>query len=155
MEAWLAVTPGRTPWTQKFLLDYAKTWYASQYPRLPDGAINADIFKSMAVDTFLGWRMAWDEVPVTQGLGDQDIYDRLSEYGYLYLSFTVPAEVVNNPGEPPTLVGHDGTRHVVVVWGADRDGSVSVMDPTWGAHRTKRIEEFGSPMLFAYKAPST
>lgn len=144
LESWLAVTPGRPKHTQAALLNWGKMWANDYHPGLPDGAVDAEIFKKMVTSELLGIRMIWDEIPANQGLGDEDLFSRLTEYGYLFLSFTLSSGVVPNDG---------GVRHCVVVWAADRDGNVTVMNPTVGSYQNKTVDDFGSPMLIAYRPP--
>ena len=82
--------------------------------------------------------MVWDEIPAGQGLGDEDLFNTLTEFGYLFLSFTLTSGVIPNDGR---------VRHCVVVWGGDRDGHVQVMNPTTGSYQNKTVDDFGSPML--------
>ena len=41
-------------------------------------------------------------------------------------------------------------RHANVIWAADEEKNVSVMDPMWGSDLNKVIEELGQPFLVGW-----
>jgi hypothetical protein len=148
MESWLKVTPGRPKWPQELLLSSAgmfthKTGFEPPGTGLPPGAIDANGFKEMVASEIMGIRMMWEETPQGTSLGDEDIFDKLWEHGYLYVSFT------SSRGNDP----NQGFRHCVVVWGADADGNIQIMNPTTGAYENKTVDYLRSPLLIAYRPP--
>ncbi|NKC32822.1 hypothetical protein [Falsiroseomonas selenitidurans] len=145
LECWLGATPDRPSWDQEFLLKFSKWYRNSSNKSLPDGAINAEIFKEMATEDLLGLYMEWYEVPKGQSLGDELFHDYLSTYGYLFLSYTLLSTSQDRNG---------GIRHCVVIWAADRAGNVNVMNPSSGAYENKTTDDFTGPFLIAYRPAS-
>jgi len=137
LESWLAATPGRQCWTQDQLVELS-----AQYKRpgpdqsLPAGAINADIFKRMCNDQSTGIKMVHVEVPRGKPVDRLQVLDLLSEHWYLFISYTTPMNDV---------------RHANVIWSADDEGYVSVMEPMRGAYMNKLVDEFTAPVLIGHR----
>jgi hypothetical protein len=145
LESLLAVIPGRPKLTQGQLLEWAKLWCGDFGRDLPPGAINAEIFKKMAVDELLGLRLSWEEIPLGTGLADDTLYGMLFEFGYLFVSYTVENSNVDRRG---------GIRHCIVVWAANDTGGIAVMNPSTGAYENKVTEDIGGPILIAFRPPA-
>jgi hypothetical protein len=137
LQSWLTVTPDRPQWTQEQLLASSQMFLGPYKDHLPEGAINADIFKKMAGDDMLSLRMSWEEIPANQGPADDYMYQTLSVNGYLLVMYTVDPQISN-------------VRHGVVVWAADDDGNLAVMNPTKGAYVNVPTTDLYVPMLVAY-----
>jgi hypothetical protein len=146
LQSWLAVTPNRPKWPQDFLLKSSAMWRNDMNRNLPDGAIDADIFKAMAVSSLLGLRMSWEEIPAGTGIADDDLYSRMLENGYLFLSYTAAGGIIDTG---------NGVRHCVVVWAANDEGVVSIMNPSLGAIENQRVDHFRAPLLVAFRSPSS
>jgi hypothetical protein len=132
LESWCAVTPGRQNWTQEELLQRRNEY--TYDPKLPEGAINAVIFKQMLLDPWLRLNMEYKEEWRSEDIDQLYFYELLYERGYLYIVYTATENV----------------RHANVIWAADNEGNASVMDPMRGTYMNKAIEEFKPPFLVAW-----
>jgi hypothetical protein len=139
LSSWLVVTAGRPQWTQDQLLAYSKWFHGPRDAALPDGAINADIFKRMAVDEGLQLNMSCEEFLANDIVADDYMYQTLAASGHLFVVYTVSPSLGN-------------VRHAVIVWGSDDNGNNVVMNPQVGAYQNKPTIDLYVPMLVAYNA---
>lgn len=139
LSSWLAATPGRPQWSQELLLADSKWFLGPGEGALPEGAINAEVFKRMALDEGLQLNMSYDEFDARNAPGDDYMYQTLATSGHLFVVYTV-------------LPSFSNVRHALVVWGADDYGNIAVMNPTKGAYENKATMDLYLPILVAYNA---
>ena len=148
LESWLKATPGRRQRDMEWLLSYSRKFRSvfekdmakmNKNFQMPEGAINAEMFKEMLKDSVLDFRMEFEEHPAGIMLADDHLYQTMAMHpGYHLIVYT------------PRGQGSNMTRHANVIFGAADDGSVMVMEPMRGTHMGKHKDAFGSPMLLAY-----
>ena len=152
LESWLRITPNRRVFTMNELLGYAmplRTGFDVTLDKkgkeepMPPGAINARIFKVLLEDNFLNLRMEYQEFPGRGSVPDETFCEYLAYYQcHLYVVYT--------PGNANTDI-----RHANVVYSADEEGNLEVMDPQAGMIMKKTASKLGSPMLIGWRDPTS
>jgi hypothetical protein len=138
LESWCGVQPWVYSWTQDQLLQQRPRFMTTADYMLPADALSSEIFKRMAADPILGLAMDYEEIAPGSDLPYYYFYSKLFDFGYLYIAYT------------PLMVAY---RHANVIWAADEERNISVMDPMLGGNINKAMEEMGQPFLVAWARP--